>query len=323
LLLDRGNWPSHRPWLIFCLAATLAASVWFFAESRGSAHWPSGSSLPGLTFGVLGGLIILFELLLWLRKKFRVWRVGRAKVWMRAHIWLGMLCVPLLIYHSGFRLGGTLSTALMVLLLVVIASGVWGLALQQLVPRQMLEDLPAETIYSQIDYLSNVLLVEAERMVRATCGPEPGEEVVAVGALTPSGATTADHVVVGAVRSVGRVHGKVVQAQPAASPVPESEPLRAFFRTTVTPFLRGDAPDSPLSSAAKIQTVFDGMRTRLPPAAHGCLNVLQDACQQRRQWTQQARLHFWLHNWLWVHFPLSVALVVLMVVHVWVALKYW
>ena len=46
-------------------------------------------------------------------------------------------------------------------------------------------------------------------------------------------------------------------------------------------------------------------------------------CEERRQWDRQARLHFWLHNWLWVHFPLSVALVVLMFVHIWAALKYW
>ena len=34
-------------------------------------------------------------------------------------------------------------------------------------------------------------------------------------------------------------------------------------------------------------------------------------------------MHRWLHNWLIIHLPLSVALVILMFVHVWVALKYW
>jgi hypothetical protein len=36
----------------------------------------------------------------------------------------------------------------------------------------------------------------------------------------------------------------------------------------------------------------------------------------------QARIHFWLHNWLWIHLPLSIALIVLMFVHVFFALKY-
>jgi hypothetical protein len=114
-----------------------------------------------------------------------------------------------------------------------------------------------------------------------------------------------------------------VQPQPPADPVPESEPLRAFFYGTVAPFLRGDDRDGALHSPPKARAAFDGLRTRLPAAAHGCLEVLEQSCGQRRQWLQQARLHFWLHNWLWVHFPLSMALLVLMVVHVWVALKYW
>lgn len=323
MLLNRGNWPSHRPWLIFCLIATAAASVWFFVEAAGAADWPSGSSLPGFTFGVAGGLIILFELLLWVRKKKRVWRIGRAKIWMRAHIWLGLLCVPLLIYHSGFRLGGMLSTVLMALLIVVVVSGVWGLALQQLLPSQMLDELPAETIYSQIDHLSGLLLTEAERVVRATCGPAPGEEELELSPAGASGPSAEDHIVVGAVRSVGRVQGKVVQAQSATKAVPDSEPLRVFFHQAVAPFLRGADPRSPLHNPTKLKVVFESMRTRLPGGAHSSLSVLEESCNQRRQWAQQARLHFWLHNWLWIHFPLSVALVVLMIAHVWVALKYW
>src|SRR5262249_50582553 len=160
--------------------------------------WPGGSSLPGFILGTIGGLIILFEFLLWFRKKVRVWRIGRAQVWMRAHIWLGLLCVPLLLYHSGFRLGGVLSTPLMILLLVVIASGVWGLALQQLLPRRMLDELPAETIYSQIEALAEQVAAEGRQLVRATCGvgEEDGD-----GKVPEAEPGTAPYLVVGAVRS--------------------------------------------------------------------------------------------------------------------------
>src|SRR5437879_5500895 len=134
--------------------AAAGASFWYFWSSAGRADWPGGSSIPGFTFGIVGGLICIFELLLWWRKKVRTWRIGRTQVWLRAHIWLGLLSVPLLVYHSGFRLGGTLSTVLMVLLFVVVASGIWGLVLQQVIPRRMLDEIPAETIYGQIDRLA-------------------------------------------------------------------------------------------------------------------------------------------------------------------------
>ena len=322
VLLNRGQWPSHRPWLIFCLLVTAAACGWFSIESAGTVDWPSGSSPVGFSCGVAGGLIILFEFLLWWRKKVRVWRIGRTQVWMRAHIWLGLLCLPLLALHSGFRWGGTLSTALMALLLVVIASGVWGLALQQWLPQQMLVELPAETVYSQIEHLSKLLLAETDRVVRTTCGPAPGEIDTPINPILEGGGSADDYVVVGAVRTVGRLQGKVVHAEPATN-VPESEPLRVFFHSTVAPFLRAPDPSSPLHHPTRRQAAFDNMRTRLPPAAHASLKILEESCDQRWQWARQARLHFWLHNWLWIHFPLSVALIVLMFAHIWGALKHW
>jgi hypothetical protein len=78
-----------------------------------------------------------------------------------------------------------------------------------------------------------------------------------------------------------------------------------------------------LVSSSRSSALFGNVRTQLPPAAHDVLAALEDCCNQRRQWDHQARLHFRLHNWLWIHFPLSVALVVLMAAHVFVTLKYW
>ena len=95
-------------------------------------------------------------------------RLGR--VWMRAHIWLGFLTVPLIVLHSGFSLGGQLSSLLMILFGIVIVSGIFGLVLQQFLPRLMLERVPAETIYSQIDYVAEQSYWNAEDLIEATCG---------------------------------------------------------------------------------------------------------------------------------------------------------
>src|SRR6266498_5025949 len=110
VLFNRENWAPHWPWLYLCLTVLAFASGWYFFTAANASTWPGGASLPGFTFGILGGAICLFEFLLWVRKRVRVWRIGRAQVWLRAHIWLGLLCVPLLIYHTGFRFGGLLST---------------------------------------------------------------------------------------------------------------------------------------------------------------------------------------------------------------------
>jgi hypothetical protein len=325
VLINRDELPRQVPWIVGCLAVAALSTVWYFAAYLGSGGWdvrPSGSSLPGLSFGVAGGLICLFEFLLWPRKKRRAWRLGRVQVWMRAHVWLGLLAVPLLVLHSGFRWGGTLSTVLLALFLVVIASGVWGLVVQQFLPSRMLERVPAETIYSQIDRVVGQLGREADRLVLATCGPEEGSPA-ATAEREELAEVEAGHLVVGAVRTAGRVQGKVLETRAATPFVPDSEFLRIFYRGTVRPYLHaGAAGGSPLRVAARSAVLFQDARTRLPLPAHPALNSLEGVCEQRRQLDDQARVHFWLHNWLWVHLPLSVALIVLMFVHVFFALKY-
>ncbi len=47
--------------------------------------------------------MMLFAGLLGARKKVPLWRIGRAKVWMRGHLWLGVLSLPMILYHVGFH----------------------------------------------------------------------------------------------------------------------------------------------------------------------------------------------------------------------------
>jgi hypothetical protein len=326
VLINRDELPRHVPWIVGCLVVAALSAVWYFAALVGSGSWdvrPSGGSVPGFTFGIVGGLICLFEFLLWPRKKKRAWRLGRVQVWMRAHVWLGLLAVPILVLHSGFRWGGTLSTVLMALFLLVIASGVWGLVVQQFLPSRMFEDVPAETIYSQIDHVLFQVSREADRLVLATCGPEEGTSPTTPDEREDMAEVGTAHLVVGAMRTAGRVQGMVLETRSATPFVPDSDYLRSFYRETIKPYLKGESDTgAPLRIGSRAATVFQETRTRLPAAAHPALASLESMCEQRRQLDEQARIQFWLHNWLWVHLPLSVALIVLMFVHVFYAIKY-
>jgi hypothetical protein len=309
--------------VVFLLAATALSCAWYFFSSLGSSQWPGGGSRPGLVFGVAGGLLILFEFALWGRKKVRAWRIGRVQTWMIAHIWLGLLTVPLLVLHSGFRWGGSLSTVLMVLFLVVIASGVWGLILQQFLPTRMLNQVPAETIHSQIERMVRFMIDDAQRLVYATCGPAPGEESMEADPEEVEHGAPISHLTVGAVQTVGSVQGKVLVTKVPKAAVPGSEPLREIFRSSIAPYLKeGRRSVSPLALPNKAEAIFRDLRSKLNPGAYEAIGILENLCDQRRQLDRQDRLHRWLHNWLWVHLPLSIALVVLMFFHVWVAFKY-
>ena len=49
---------------------------------------------------------------------------------------------------------------------------------------------------------------------------------------------------------------------------------------------------------------------------------LETFCNERRQLATQERLHRWLHGWLYLHIPLSVALLVTGSAHAFMSLYY-
>ena len=64
------------------------------------------------------------------------------------------------------------------------------------------------------------------------------------------------------------------------------------------------------------------MRTLVPPALAESVDDLADICEERRQLRAQERLHRVLHGWLFVHVPLTMALMALSVFHALWALRY-
>jgi hypothetical protein len=319
VLIDRNNLHLHMPWIVATLVVAALATAWFVFATQWDHDppWPSGGSTPGLIFGILGGGICLFEFALWPRKKVRAWRIGTVQVWMRAHIWLGLLAVPLLILHSGLRFTNQLALVTFILFLAVIASGIWGLVVQQFLPTRMLDEVPAETIASQIPVISAQMAREAERLVIAVCGAAEGQPITHAVDEAP------DFMVVGKMRTQGSTQGRVLETHAHVAQVPHSEFLRDAFLTTIKPYLeKGNAIESPLAASRRSSSVFSEIRVRTAPASHPVVDAVEGLVEQRRQLDRQQSLNFWLHNWLWVHLPLSVALMVLMVVHTFVALQY-
>src|SRR5262245_16421945 len=132
-------------------AAALALACYVVIVQRSPAG-ASGGTLPGMIYGILGSAAMLFAGLLSARKQVPTWRLGRAQTWLRGHIWLGLLSVPLILFHSGFRWGGRLEQVLWWLLALIVLSGLFGLVLQQVLPRLLTWLVPLETIYEQITH---------------------------------------------------------------------------------------------------------------------------------------------------------------------------
>ena len=241
-----NNW-KHFPWLVSVCLATIAACILYVGNFH-PARLPSWIHLPpsliqtptehhtvggtplGLAFGAISLAIFVFAALLSLRKKIPLWRVGTVQRWLRAHIWLTLLTIPLVILHSGFRLGGPMTTLLMALYAIVMASGIYGLFLQHLMPRLMKERLPAETVFEQIPHIRTQLAAAAEKM-RDSFKPAPPKKTDA-GAPAPSAskAATAGAAVMASTK--GELSTPVARAKSVTGSAPTAAPVAAAATTS-------------------------------------------------------------------------------------------
>lgn len=290
---------SHKSWIIVTVVLAVAATIGYVIYVANAPDGPTGGSIPGMLYGIAGSLVMLFAGLLSARKQVPTWRLGRAQTWLKGHIWLGLLSVPLILFHSGFHWGGRLERVLWIVFALIVASGIFGLILQQVLPRFMTKQLPLETIYEQIPRVCTVMRVDADTMVAAVCGPlgiekqdESGDEK-------------------------GKKKAKVAQ------PVEGSGPLKDFYLRDVRAFLDGGYDRSAiLASETRAAGLFSQVRVMVPPSLHETLDQLAAFCDERRQLAEQSRLHHWLHGWLFIHVPLSMALLVLGAAHAVMALWY-
>jgi hypothetical protein len=287
---------THKNWAVASLLIFGASMLLYAIYSVPASGVPMGGTPLGLAFGSLGFAFMIFAALLGARKKVPVWRVGRAQTWMRGHLWLGLLSLPLIVFHSGFRYGHGLSAALMTLLIVVVASGAFGAALQHYMPRVITREVTMETIYEEIEHVRAQLREEAEELfTQATAEAAKAAAAGGAGSTATSVAVRED----------------------------EAAPLRNFFEQELRPFL--DSPGArghALADQAQSRSAFAQLRTMVPPALHTTLDDLESICEEERQLTMQSRLHLWLHGWLLLHIPLSLALILLGAVHAVMALRF-
>ena len=320
---------THRTWAIAALAILAISLIVYFIYALNSPQGSRGGSVVGLLFGIIGFAFMIFAALLGARKRVPTWRLGRAQTWMRGHLWLGLLALPMILFHGGFHFGGTLTRLLMWLLIVTVASGVFGAALQHYIPRVMTGDVPLETIYDEIGHVRSLLREEADRAMEIVCGSlsfpkstlEETQRAGGFTALRPIAATavplrTSAAVSAGASAAVAAAHEIILLSKE------QSAPLRGFYLSEMRPFLEHPKNSNRLADAPAASGAFAGLRALLPAAAHASLSDLEDICNEARQLARQEQLHRWLHGWLLVHIPLSLVLILLGAVHAVMALRY-
>ena len=190
---------------------------------------------------------------------------------------------------------------MMVMFTIVFLSGIIGAILQHYMPMRITHKIPMETIYDQIESVIGQLCSEADDLMVQLV---PAMEAIPVADV---------------------VGDRTLPLNRAARELDthDLQPIRTLYAEKVQPYLlqpghyRHELANDEVSA-----TIFDQVRKMSPGIAVEFIDDLQNICIEKRQLDKQIRMHRWLHAWLFVHLPISWALLLLGAVHTVIALRY-
>lgn len=107
---------------------------------------PYGGTWLGYTLGTIGAVLILWLMLLGVRKRRYGSSMGTLQGWTSAHVYLGVSLIIVATLHCGFEFGWNIHTLAYVLMMLVIVSGFFGVYAYLRYPGFMTSNLAGETL---------------------------------------------------------------------------------------------------------------------------------------------------------------------------------
>ena len=256
--------------------ATLLGSYAYYASDT----TPSGGTLGGLIYGAIGLAAILILMFLGIRKRSYASHLGTVRGWVSAHIYLGLLTLLIIPMHAGFHFGWDVHTLAFVLLVIVVLSGLGGLALYLTVP-PMLTKYESSMLPDKIEAELNRIMGEMKPLASGKTG------------------------------LFQRLYFE--EARRALTTKPQG--WRLLFAN--------QKPSATLKVRAQ---ELNRILPQIPASQHEDFSQFSTLVLQRTEMESylagQMRLKNALQAWLYVHVPVSIAMLAAVVVHLLIVLYY-
>ncbi|KPF62251.1 hypothetical protein [Porphyrobacter sp. AAP60] len=268
---DHVSFLKHRKfrWLWIALAlsaATIAGYALIDQQPR-----PNGGTWYGYTLGTIGLALIVWLSLLGVRKRRINPGAWSLKAWTSAHVYLGCSLVVVGTLHTGFQIGWNVHTLAYVLMLLVIATGIYGVVVYATLPASLSANRREMTRAQMLEALTAI-----DRQLES--------------AAQPLGRDEADLVI--AALEQDTFHGGALARLTGRYP-----------RCATARALRG--MDSGSEAATRVTALLEKRRNQLAQI-RGAL-----------------RIRALLEVWLFVHIPLTIALIAALAAHVISVFYYW
>jgi hypothetical protein len=239
--------------------------------------------------------------MLGIRRRSYASRLGSVQGWTSAHVWLGLALLVIATFHCAGLFGWNVHTLAYALMCAVIASGVLGVYGYLSVPRQLAANSGG---LSRAALFAELFEIDREgRRLAAACDPAVSDAVKSSIERT----------------SIG---GGV---------------MRQLLASDRSLFLRSDAAFAGAPGGAGVAgntdqaAVIDFVAWRVPQAAkrteaanlQALIVLLSRRQAVLRRIRRDIQLQSWLQVWLYIHVPLTFALLAALVVHILTTFMYW
>jgi hypothetical protein len=268
---DHVSFLKHRGfrWLWIALAlsgASIAGYALIDQQPR-----PNGGTWYGYTLGTIGLGLILWLSLLGVRKRRINPGAWSLKAWTSAHVYLGLSLVVVGTLHTGFQIGWNVHTLAYVLMLLVIATGIYGVVVYATLPASLSANRKEMTRAQMLDALTAI-----DRQLESAAQPLARAE--------------ADLVIAALAQDI--FHGGPIARLTARYP-----------RCATARALAGMGGRS--EAETRVTALLERRRDQLAQI-RGAL-----------------RIRAMLEVWLFIHIPLTIALIAALTAHVISVFYYW
>ena len=259
---------------------------------------PNGGTVLGYTLGIVATAIILWLTWFGIRKRRYSSTQGTVQGWLSAHVYVGVALLFVALLHSGFQYGANVHTLALVLMILVIASGLFGVFVYMKYPTRLSQNRGGVNRSELFDELEDI---DSRSKRVASELDAQFQEVVASGIRR----TQLGGSILGRLR--GQDRSQIML--PSSSGGQQASVVANSGQEAVLDWLAEQ--QSRCSDASLAGTIAE------------LSALLRNKRKLLKQLGEDLRLQATLEIWLYIHVPLTVALLVALAVHIITVFIYW
>ena len=278
-------------WVSLLISALAIAAYWI----NDPQEPPNGGTPLGYTLGTIGALMILWFTFLGVRKRRYSSTMGTVQGWLSAHVYLGIALIVIVLLHTGFQFGANVHTLAFALMVLVVASGLYGVFIYVRYPERLSENRDGANRSELHDQLGDI--DRRSKRIAETL-PQEFQELVTSGiSRTLLGGSVW-------ARLRGKDQSQVVLQASGGSKVVANAGQEAALDWLAEQQSRSSDPEV--------------------AAAIGELSALiRNKRRLLKKLTEDMRLQATIEVWLYAHVPLTAGLLIALIVHIITVFMYW